>query len=115
MNPQAPYILQGDGEIRAVLDVLILKNEKVFVAYCPGLNLSTYGDNEDDVQSAFEDAVEIFFKDTHTMGSLDRVLTKLGWKAHQIPVSRFELKKKQQTQPDVIRSVRHEYHVQYAH
>lgn len=59
--------------------VLLLKEEETFVAYCPALELSSYGKTEEEAKEYFEDALQIFLKDTLEMGTLEKCLLKFGW------------------------------------
>ena len=56
-----------------------------YVAYCPALELSSYGDSEKDAKEGFEEALNIFLKDTYEKGTFEKVLLKLGWSLKQRP------------------------------
>lgn len=74
------------------LPVLILKEGKSFVAYSPVLDLSTCGGTEKQAKKMFAEALEIFLKELSEAGTLEEVLTNLGW----------EKKSKQNWQPPVM-------------
>ena len=57
----------------------IFKEGEAFIAYTPALDLSTYADNMDDLQKRFSEAVEIFLEIVINKGTLEEVLTDLGW------------------------------------
>jgi len=61
------------------LPVSILREGDSFVAYTPALDLSTAGSTFEEAQKNFGEAVNIFFKELVEMGTLDDVLTELGW------------------------------------
>ena len=61
------------------LQVFFLEQDGQMIAYCPALDLSTYGESEDDVRTAFDEAVEIFLSDSLQNQSLERSLLKMGW------------------------------------
>jgi len=61
------------------LPVIILKQGKVFVAYTPALDLSTIGKSGKDAQKKFAEAAEIFFEEITEAGTVDEVLSDLGW------------------------------------
>ncbi|MEX8548002.1 MAG: hypothetical protein V5804_10420 [Mucilaginibacter sp.] len=44
------------------LEVQLIKDGNYIVSYCPALELSSYGDNEDDAKEGFEEALGIFFR-----------------------------------------------------
>ncbi len=65
--------------IGASVPVICLREEDYIVAYCPPLDLSSYGKTEDEAKKAFEEAFDIFIEETTRKGSLEKVLIKLGW------------------------------------
>jgi len=68
------------GALSAYLDVIVYKDDKDhWIVYAPALDLSDYGDSERDVLEAFEETLDIFFRDTVERGTLERELIKMGW------------------------------------
>lgn len=65
--------------IRVNLPVFFIKQDDQWVAYCPPLEVSSYGDTEEEAKAAFEDALEIFFEETDRRGTLERELLRMGW------------------------------------
>jgi len=65
---------------QASLPVTILREGDQFVAYTHALDLSTSGDTFEQAQRRFVEAVQIFFEECFSMGTLDSVLIDLGWK-----------------------------------
>lgn len=65
--------------IKFALPVSILKEGNSFIAYTPALDLSTFGDTFEDARKNFDEAVNIFFEELVKMGTVDEVLTGLGW------------------------------------
>ncbi len=61
------------------LPVSIFKEGKQFVAYTPALDLSTSGKSYDEVKNRFQEIVGIFFEELVKKGTLEEVLTSLGW------------------------------------
>ena len=72
-----------------VVTVLMLKEEQYHVAYCPALELSSYGETEQEAKSAFEEAMTIFVEETDRKGTLEKVLLKLGWTLQQLPELKY--------------------------
>jgi hypothetical protein len=72
------------------LDVLMLKEDDFFVAYCPSLDLSAYGKSVKEAQRSFEKDLDIFFEETTRKGTLEKVLLKLGWTLRQTPKAVYE-------------------------
>lgn len=62
------------------MPVTILKQGKRYVAHSPALDLSTSGKSEKEVKKRFEQIVGIFFDELVEAGTLNPVLTELGWK-----------------------------------
>ncbi len=65
--------------IQFTLPVSILKEAGSFVAYTPALDLSTAGKTFEEAQKNFVEAVNIFFGELVEMGTVDEVLSGLGW------------------------------------
>ena len=61
------------------LPVTIFKEGKSYVAYSPALDLSTSAPTYKKAQIRFSEIVEIFFEELNEMGTLELVLTGLGW------------------------------------
>ncbi len=61
------------------IPVTVFREGRSFIAYSPVLDLSTSGKNYKEVQRRFEEAVKIFFEELLEMGTIDEVLTGLGW------------------------------------
>lgn len=72
------------------IEVLLFEEHGSFVAYCPALELSSYGDDEKDAKKAFEGALKIFLKDTAEKGTLEKFLLKLGWQLQQKPKANYQ-------------------------
>lgn len=67
------------ANIEFALPVSILKEGNSFIAYTPALDLSTSGSTFEKAQKNFEEAVRIFFEELTEMGTVDDVLSGLGW------------------------------------
>ena len=61
------------------LVINIIKENKSFIAYSPALDLSSFGKTEKEAKSRFEEIAKIFFNDLTERGTLNDVLTELGW------------------------------------
>lgn len=62
------------------IPVTIFKEESVYIAYSPVLDLSTSASTFEKVQKRFTEVVVLFFEEITKMGTLDDVLTNLGWR-----------------------------------
>lgn len=65
--------------VKFSVPVSILKEGKYFIAYSPVFDLSTSGKSYEEVKKRFEEIVQIFFEEVLEKGTLDKVLTELGW------------------------------------
>lgn len=79
------HIQKSKDSIKLQLDVLIIKEEDYIVAYCPALELSSYGKTKSEARAAFEVEIKIFIDETTKNGNLEKYLLKQGWKLQQIP------------------------------
>ena len=62
------------------LPVSIIKEKNSFIAYTPALDLSTADDTYEGAKKRFEEIADIFFEEIIKKGTLEEVLTGLGWK-----------------------------------
>lgn len=72
-------VQQGNKYVEVQLGVLVFQELDSYLAYCPALNLSTYGDSINDAKEAFEDALKCYLEDCAKMGTLDKDLKAHGW------------------------------------
>lgn len=72
--------------------VLIRKEGKYFVAYCPYLELSGYSDSVAGAKKSFEENVGIFLNETIRKGTFEQYLISLGWKKSNTPSNSFDIK-----------------------
>ena len=73
------------SEITMQLQVALFKEDGQFVAYCPALELSSYGDTPKEAKQAFDEALDIFVEETTEKGTLEKVLLQLGWSLKRKP------------------------------
>ena len=67
-------------DIGLKLRVQITKEKSLYVAWAPALDLSTSGSSEKEAQRRFEEAVSLFLEELVEAGTVNEVLTSLGWK-----------------------------------
>ncbi|HRN27095.1 MAG: hypothetical protein IT276_11795 [Ignavibacteriaceae bacterium] len=79
------HIQKSTDTIKLQVDVLIIKEEDYIVAYCPALELSSYGKTKSEAKAAFEVDIKIFIDETFKSGNLEKYLLKQGWTLQQIP------------------------------
>ncbi len=61
------------------LPVSILKEGSYFVAYTPALDISTSAATFEGAKKRFGELVQIFFEELSEKGTVDKVLSDLGW------------------------------------
>ena len=61
------------------LPVIFLRERKRIVAYTPALDLATSGKTVAEAQKRFAEASRIFLQEINEKGTLDDVLSSLGW------------------------------------
>jgi len=84
------FIETDEGEtVELSLEVNLIKEGDFIVAYCPSLELSSYGDSEDDAKIAFEEALKIFIDETQSKGTFFNELLNLGWVLQKKPLASF--------------------------
>ena len=62
------------------LPVAFLREGEYFIAYSPALDLSTSGKSFAQAKKRFSEVVEIFFEELLEKGTLEEVLSELGWR-----------------------------------
>lgn len=61
------------------LSVLVFQEDEYYVALCPSLNLSSYGDTVNEAKLAFDEAVETYIEYGTENGTLHQDLIDNGW------------------------------------
>lgn len=69
--------------IQLTIPVSFLKEGSTFIAYSPVLDLSTSADSFTLVKMRFEELVPLFIEELLKKGTLEKVLTNLGWQKDQ--------------------------------
>ena len=83
-------ILQSKMKLTINIEVVIVKEGNYFVAYCPALELSSYGDTEQNAIKSFQEEADIFLEETHKQGTFEKYLLRNGWRLIQIPNPIYE-------------------------
>lgn len=66
-------------QLKIEVDIFIAKDGDYFVAYCPALNLSSYGRTAQEATDSFKIDLEIFVEETGRKGTLEKYLLQNGW------------------------------------
>jgi predicted RNase H-like HicB family nuclease len=65
--------------IELQLSILVFQEGEYYVAFCPSLNLSSYGDSIDDAKEGFDEVVMEYICEANKNKSLAPDLSGLGW------------------------------------
>ena len=57
----------------------IFKEDKLYVAVAPELNVSSFGNTKKEAKASLKEAVELFLEECRRMGTLDDVLIEAGF------------------------------------
>jgi predicted RNase H-like HicB family nuclease len=57
----------------------VFKEEDQFVAICPELNVSSFGDSIEEARRSLREALDLFLEECETMGTLAAVLQEAGF------------------------------------
>ena len=60
------------------LTVAIEKDGDYYTAYCPELELSSYGASEPETIESFREALQIFLEETDRKGTFGKILSEIG-------------------------------------
>ena len=69
--------------------VEVFKEEGRYVSLCPELNVSSYGETEEEAESALREAVELFVEQCEEMGTLEQVLEEAAFERVSTPAERW--------------------------
>ena len=83
-------IIQSNSKISIVVDVIFVKEDIYYVAYCPALELSAYADSIEKAKIAFNKELDIFLEETKKHCTFEKYLLKHGWRLQQIPEINYE-------------------------
>jgi len=86
MHKQKEY----PDNIKIEIVIILYKDGDYHIAYCPALELSSYGKTEEEAKEYFLDALKIFVSDTVKKGTLEKCLLKFGWSLQQRPEIKYE-------------------------
>lgn len=78
-------IHSGKDTFSIAVEVFFIKEDDMILAYCPALELSTYGADDKEVQYNFEEVLDIFFEETMKNKTLEKALLELGWTLKAVP------------------------------
>jgi predicted RNase H-like HicB family nuclease len=59
--------------------LIIFKENNAFVAYCPELDISNFGNSIDEARESLKTAVRLFLEESEKMGTLFDILKETGY------------------------------------
>jgi hypothetical protein len=68
------------NKIKINVGVYIFKDNNIFIAYCPSLDLSGYGEDIDKAKESFDIVINEYIKTCSEKGTLESDLIHHGWK-----------------------------------
>jgi predicted RNase H-like HicB family nuclease len=82
-------IIKKDGKFYLNVEVQLIEQGDFIVAYCPSLELSSFGKTKKEAKTMFEEALDLFVKDTSDNNTFNSALLDLGWQLKIIPKPEF--------------------------
>ena len=64
----------------------VFKEEDQYVAICPELNVSTFGDSVEEARRSLREALDLFVEECEAMGTLTAVLQEAGFTQNRTDV-----------------------------
>jgi hypothetical protein len=62
------------------IHIIVFKEGESHIVYCPALNLTGYGNTEQEASDSFNTVLDEYFIYTNNKNSLGKDLEKMGWK-----------------------------------
>ncbi|NJM16399.1 MAG: hypothetical protein HC896_14400 [Bacteroidales bacterium] len=81
---KSAHILNGDwkegrSSIKTTLSIIVFEEDENYVMYCPALDLSGYGKDENEAYESFKVVLDEYFRYTTNKDTLKIDLKSLGW------------------------------------
>lgn len=80
----------ANARINIVLGVYIFMDENIFIAYCPALDLSGYGKNEQEAKESFGEVMRQYIEYGLHKHTLVEDLQKHGWNVKSMKQRKFK-------------------------
>jgi len=68
-----------DGYFKVNLPLIRFEEDGCKIAYCPALDISGYGNNDDEALESFKISLSEFFKYTTNKKTFEKVMQSMGW------------------------------------
>jgi predicted RNase H-like HicB family nuclease len=84
------FIKKYEKNVEIALEINLIKDGEYIVAYCPSLELSSFGKTEKEAKASFDEALDIFMEYCIEHGTLEKNLLNLGWSLRKLPTVKYE-------------------------
>jgi predicted RNase H-like HicB family nuclease len=71
--------VQVRNNINVMLSILVFQEEHLFVAYCPSLDMSAYGESIEEAKNNFDEITRLYIDQCSQNGTLKQDLLQHGW------------------------------------
>ncbi len=69
----------SDNILELQFNVLVFQEGEYFVAYCPSMQLSSYGNTIEEAKEGFDEVMDAYIENCKENNSLREDLLKIGW------------------------------------
>ncbi len=69
----------AENKVQVDLALILFEEDGTQVAYCPALDVSGYGNNEDEAKRSFEVSLSEFFRYLINKNTFEKEFKRLGW------------------------------------
>lgn len=72
-----------------IITMELFREDNQIVAYCPHLNVSSFGDSPEEAKASLKEAVSLFLEECQKIGTLNEVLEEAGYHFESKPHPRW--------------------------
>ena len=84
------FIKKDSESVQVALEINLIEDGDYIVAYCPSLELSSFGKSDTEAKESFDEALKIFMEYCIENGTLEKNLLNLGWSLRKLPTVKYE-------------------------
>ena len=66
--------------IKIEFDIFVFKEDNTYVAYCPGLDISSCGNSVEHAKKVLKTAIRLFIEEAEKMNTLEDILEEANYK-----------------------------------
>lgn len=79
-----------NSTLNFLLSVYIFTENNIYIAYCPALDISGYGEKEEDAKKSFGEVMRQYIEYCVHKNTLVKDLQKHGWKVRSVKQKKFK-------------------------